>query len=62
MDQSKENLRRALARCLESIHDYFGLSDAEMKVALDDAEANPDWSPFDDRKWHTTAYPKAPAD
>ena len=57
MDQEKENLRAALTKCLHLIHDYFGLADAEIKAALDDAEKNPDWSPHDDKKWAKIAYP-----
>lgn len=41
-----ERLRAALTKCLHTINDYFGLSDGEVKQAIDEAISNPDgWTP-----------------
>lgn len=61
MEEKNINLRRALAKCLERLHDYFGLTEAQMKAAIDDAEVNPGWSWTDDKKWTDTAYTKTDA-
>lgn len=62
MDQREQNLRRALSKCLERLHDYFGLTEKEMQVALDDAATNTEWSPHDDERWKALAYEQLTSD
>lgn len=53
-----KNLRKALAATLDSLHDYSALMEAELKVAVDDAEINPDWSCHNPDEWTAMAYPE----
>jgi hypothetical protein len=57
MTDTEKNLRSALTKCLERLHDYFGLTDAEITAALDEAARDPKWSPYDNEKWKKIAYP-----
>jgi len=52
-----ESLERALKKCLEIIHNYFGLTEVELDAAIKEAKTNPKWSPYDSDKWHKIAYP-----
>jgi hypothetical protein len=58
IEKENENLRHALAEALKVIHHFFGLTEGEMKAALDDAATNPDFSPHDHDRWSKIAYPK----
>lgn len=60
-DTEITNLRSALAKCLHQLHDYFGLTEAEIKVALDAAQSDPNWSCYDEKKWTASAYPPNPS-
>ena len=53
-----DRLRSALAKCLEILHDFYGLTDKEMAAAIEDAATNPEWHPRDDNKWRAVAYPR----
>jgi hypothetical protein len=58
MTDTEQNLRAALVQCLERIHDFVSLTEAEMKAAVDDAASNAEWSMYDEYKWREMAYPK----
>lgn len=58
MTEREKNLKNALKICLAQIHEFFGLTDKEMDVALEEAATNPLWSCWDDKLWTYKAYPK----